>query len=356
VTARLLPEIEIGRRIVGPGYPCYVIAEAGSNHNGDLALARELIDAAADAKCDAVKFQVFRPEELVTRTGPHAAYLDPLLADDESLFDLFSKTTMDRSWLPDLADHCRRRGIDFLATPFDIDAVDQLVAPEVAAPAIKNASSELWHLPLLSHAAATGLPLIISTGMADIEDVSDALAAVIDAGGSQAALLHCTVSYPTPPDALNLRAMATLRERFGVPVGLSDHSLGTWASVAAVAMGANVIEKHLSLDRTMEGPDQPFAVEPAELADMVAEIRDVERGLGDGVKRRQPSEEEVYRIGRRNVVATVDLESGHVIDASDVAALRSPLGISPRDLPKIVGGKLTRPVRAGQPLQWADLE
>src|SRR5262249_54734623 len=275
--------IDIGGRAVGPGAPCYVIAEAGSNHDGRLAQAMALIDAAAAAGCDAVKFQVFRPQDLMTPHGPRARYLDGLLGE-RSLYELFASTAIDRTWLPRLAAHCRMRRIHFLATPFDRDAVDRLIAPGVNVPAIKNASSELWHLPLIRHAARSGRPLLLSTGMATMADVEDASVAAPAAGASQLALFQCTVAYPPPAEAVNLRAMRTLVERFGVPVGLSDHSPGTWAAVAAVALGANLVEKHLTLSRALPGPDHPFALEPPELATMVADIRATEQALGDGRK------------------------------------------------------------------------
>lgn len=347
--------IAIGGRTVGPGHPCYVIAEAGSNHDGRLDRAIALIDAAAAAGCDAVKFQVFRPEELMTRHGPRARYLDGLLGE-RSLYELFASTAIDRSWLAALAAHCRLRGVHFLATPFDMDAVDRLVAPAVDVPAIKNASSELWHLPLIRHAARSGRPLLLSTGMATMADIEDALAAATAAGATEVALFQCTVSYPTPAEAVNLRAIATLAARFGVPVGLSDHSPGTWAAVAAVALGASLVEKHFTLSRALPGPDHPFALEPAELGGMVADIRSTERALGSGQKRRHPVEEEVYAIGRRNLVAGRDLPAGSVLGAGDLVVLRSPLGIAPRDEARVVGRRLRVPLRAGDVLRWEVFE
>jgi N,N'-diacetyllegionaminate synthase len=350
------PSIPVGDRTVGAGHPCYVIAEAGSNHNGRLDLALELIDAAADAGCDAVKFQVFRAEELMSPTGPRAAYLNGAMDADETLFELFSRAAMDRDWLPMLAEHARAAGVHFLATPFDLDAVERLVAPDVAVPALKLASSELWHLPLLAAAAAAGPPLIISTGMARLPDVDQALEAVRAAGGRQVCLLHCTVSYPTPAASVNLRAMETLANTYGTPVGLSDHTDGIWAAIAAAALGANVLEKHFTLSRTLDGPDHKFAIEPRELVDLVEAVRNTEVALGDGRKERNASEDEIYRLGRRNVVALRHLPSGHRVGSTDVAILRSPLGIAPADLDRVIGRRIQRDVVAGSPLQWEDLD
>ena len=354
--AGLAATVVIGGRKVGPGCPTYVIAEAGSNHYGDLDVARRLIDAAAIAGCDAVKFQVFHPATLMSPTGQRASYLDRHLGGHTSLFELFESTAMDRDWLPLLAKHARERGIHLLATPFDVAAVAVLAGPDVAVPAMKNASSELWDLALVECEARTGLPLILSTGMAAIEDVEDAVQAATGMGARSICLLHCTVSYPTPAHAVNLRAMATLREHFGTPVGLSDHTLGIWASIAAVALGADLVEKHITLSRDNDGPDDAVSLEPTELNEMVARLRDTEASFGDGQKVRLEIEEEIFRIGRRNIVAVSDLRSGDRLESTSVAVLRSSLGIAPKYLNRVIGRTLAHDVRAGDPLTWSDLE
>jgi N,N'-diacetyllegionaminate synthase len=346
--------IRVAGRAIGEGHPCYVIAEAGSNHDGDLAVALALIDAAAEARCDAVKFQVFRPEELVARVVPHAPCLDGVVRPGQTLFELFGELAIDRAWLPTLAARARERRIHFLATPFDLAAVDELVAPSVDMPAIKTASAELGHLPLLAHAARTGRPLLVSTGMSTLAEVERALEAIAAAGAPPVALFHCTVLYPAPPGTVNLRAIDTLRAAFGVPVGLSDHTLGTWAPVAAVARGANLIEKHFTLSRARSGPDHPFAIEPHELAGMVEAIRATEAALGDGRKVRQPDEEPIYAIARRNLVAARDLRAGEALAAPDLLIVRSTLGIPPFERERVIGRLLTRDVAAGTPLQWSD--
>jgi sialic acid synthase SpsE len=347
--------IMIGTREVGPDRPCYLIAEAGSNHNGSLRMALELIDVAASTGCDAVKFQVFRADDLVVADSPKADYLGESLGA-RSIYEHFQDAAMDRTWLPELAAACRARGIDFLATPFDVDAVDALVAADVDAPAIKIASSELWHTPLLQHAARTGRPIILSTGMATLADVHEAVDTIHAAApDTPVCLLHCTVKYPAPAETVNLRAMATMRADLGLPVGLSDHTRGTWAAVAAVSLGAVVVEKHFTLSRTLPGPDHVFALEPAELERLAADVRSTESAMGDGSKVRQPEEEEIYVIGRRNLVAARDLPAGHRVAAGDLLTLRSPLGIEPGAEPKVVGRELVTAVRAGAPLQWADL-
>lgn len=340
--------VNIDGRLVGPGQPTYVIAEAGSNHDGDLSLARELIAAAVDAGCDAVKFQVFRAEKLMVRGGPTAAYLEDRVGDG-GLFKLFQKMAIDRDWLPELASVCAREGIHFLATPFDAAAVAELA--DAGSPALKNASSELWHLPLIETQARTGLPLIMSTGMASLEDVRSAVRTATGAGATGICLLQCTVSYPTPAHQVNLAAIETLRAEFGCPVGLSDHTTGIWAPIAAVARGSDLIEKHITLDRGRDGPDHQFAIEPTELREMVSGIRQAEVAIGSGVKERLPVEEEIYRLGRRNLVLVRDLPAGHVLGPDDLDVLRSPLGIAPARRDEVLGRALVTAVRAYETLQ-----
>lgn len=354
MTERSLGGMEIAGRQIGPGHPCYIIAEAGSNHNGSFELALALVDAAADARCDAVKFQLFRAEDLVVPASPHAEYLDRSLGE-RTIFEHFKHAELDRSWVPAIAERCRARGIAFVATPFDLDAIDLLVSHEVSSPVLKMASCELWHDPLLRHAARTRLPLLLSTGMATIEDVADAVGAVREEQGGPICILQCTVRYPAPAESVNLRAMATMSDRFGVPVGLSDHTEGRWAAVASVALGASVIEKHFTLARTLPGPDHVFAIEPNELSAMVREIRATEAALGDGVKVRHPVEEEIYLLSRRNLVARRDLQPGDIVTDDDLVVLRSPLGIEPKRQREVVGRPVVEKVRAGTPMQWSHL-
>lgn len=345
-------EIHVGSRVVGSGRPAYVIAEAGSNHDGDLDLAFGLIDAAVDARCDAVKFQVFKADSLMVPDGKSAHYLADSVGS-RGLYGLFEQMAMDRSWLDTLVSRCADRGIDFLATPFDTEAVRLLV--DSGSKALKIASSELWHAPLIECASASGLPLIMSTGMSELPDIERAVATARAAGATGLALLQCTVSYPTPPDQVNLRVMETLAGRFDAVVGFSDHTTGIWAPLAAVALGAQVIEKHFTLDRSRSGPDHRFALEPNELAAMVRGIRDVEASLGIATKTRSSAEEEIFQIGRRNVVAARSLRRGEVIGPDDVVVLRSALGIDPHRLGGVFGRRLTADVEAFAPLQWEDL-
>jgi pseudaminic acid synthase len=339
----------VGGRWVGDGAPCFVIAEAGANHNRDLTMARELIAVAAEAGADAVKFQTYSAETLYSRHTPRFTYLEGV--SDKSTWDLIKSIELPRDWQPLLAEEARRRGILFMSTPFDHRAVDELQA--LGVPAFKIASFEIVDLPLVRRAAATGKPLIISTGLADLEDIQDAVAACQAAGNGQVALLQCASLYPAPPARVNLRAMATMRQAFGVPTGFSDHTLGIHVPVAAVALGAAVIEKHYTLSRALPGPDHPFAVEPAELTAMVRQIRDVEAALGDGRKGPpHPDEVEMHQKARRSLVAARAIPKGTRIEADMLAIKRPGFGIKPKYASQVVGRTARVDIEEDAVLTW----
>jgi N,N'-diacetyllegionaminate synthase len=326
--------VRIGDRWVGEGEPCFVIAEAGANHNRDLGMGKELIDVAAEARADAVKFQTYSAETLYSKKTPRFSYLEGV--SDKETWDLIKEIELPREWQGELAAHAARRGIRFLSTPFDHRAVDELAALDV--PAYKIASFEIVDLPLIAHAAARGRPMIVSTGLASYEDIADALAACAAAGNRDVVLLQCASLYPAPPPRMNLRAMATMRQAFGVPVGLSDHSLGIHVASAAVALGASVVEKHFTLDRRLPGPDHPFAVEPAELREMIRHIREVEAALGDGLKLGPaPEEQEMHQKARRSLVAARAIPRGTRIERSMIAIKRPGFGIRPKLIDLVVG-------------------
>jgi len=341
----------VSGRPVGPGLPGYVIAEAGSNHNRDLGIARKLIDVAADAGADAVKFQTYSGRTLYSTKTPRFDYLEDDLAAKPA-HELLEEIALPRDWQPILAEHCRERGVEFLSSPFDRQAVDELDALDVGA--FKIASFELVDLPFIRYAAARGRPLILSTGMATLGEIEEALAAARDAGCTELALLQCASLYPAPAHVMNLRTIPTMQAAFGVPVGLSDHTLGTHAAVAAVALGACIIEKHFTLDRTMSGPDHPFAAEPQELRDLVTHIRDTEAALGDGVKR-GPSEEEsqeMYAKGRRSVVAAVAIPRGTAITAEMLTVKRPGHGVKPKFLELLVGRLARTDIEEDDVVTW----
>ncbi|MEO8229224.1 MAG: pseudaminic acid synthase [Chloroflexota bacterium] len=342
--------VRIGDREVGAGAPVYIVAEAGSNHDRDLDQAKRLIDVAAEAGADAVKFQTFRADRIVAETPVRAKYLDGILPADKTMADLFRELELPREWHADLKTHAESCGLDFLSTPFDHEAVDLL--DDLGVKAFKVATYELWHLPLIRDIASRGKPIICSTGMADIAEVEAAVATVRETGNEQLILLHCVVNYPPPFADLNLRAMETMRRTFGVPVGWSDHTPGWLAPVIATALGAAVIEKHFTTDRSRPGPDHRFALEPEELAEMVRAIRDTEAALGDGVKRMAPTEADLYVTARRSLFAARTIEPGQTLTEDDIAILRPGTGIEVRDLPHVVGRTARRRVERHEPLAW----
>lgn len=342
--------VHIGDRPVGGGAPVYIIAEAGSNHDRDLDQARRLIDVASEAGADAVKFQTFRADSIVAETPIRAKYLDGILPPGQTMSELFAQLELPREWHETLARHATDQGLDFLSTPFDHEAVDLL--DDLGVKAFKVASYELWHLPLIRDVASRGKPIICSTGMADMADIQDAVDTVRETGNEQLILLHCVVNYPPPFSDLNLRAISTMRAAFGVPVGWSDHTPGWLAPVVATALGAAVVEKHYTTDRGRPGPDHQFALEPAELTEMVRAIRDTEAALGNGIKRRAPAEDDLYVTARRSLFAARAIPAGEVLAEDDIAILRPGTGLAVRDLPNVVGRTARRAIERHEPLAW----
>ena len=344
---------DIAGRPVGAGHPCFVIAEAGVNHNGELSLAHRLVDVAADAGADAVKFQTFRTDRLVTISAPKAAYQKETTGAGEGQAEMLRRLELSPEAHVELQRHCADRGILFLSTPFDEESLDLLV--RLAVPAIKVGSGEVTNYPFLRRIARAGLPVLLSTGMSTLAEVDDAVRVIRTAGARALALFHCVSSYPAPPEDTNLRAMATLTAAFGVPVGLSDHTQGADVSLGAVALGATLLEKHFTTDRSLPGPDHCASLEPAELAALVRGARAIEAALGHGRKEPVPSELDTRAVARRSLTLTVDSPEGTPLTADLLTALRPATGISPADDRLVVGRRLRRPVRAGELLAWDDL-
>jgi pseudaminic acid synthase len=343
-------EFQIGARRVGGANPTYVIAEAGANHNRDLTVARRMIEVAADAGADAVKFQTYSGERIYSQKTPKFEYLSELT--DKSPADLLEEISLPREWQRELAEHARSRGIHWFSSPFDHEAVAELDALDV--PALKIASFEIVDLPLIRRAAETGRPLIISTGMAVLGEIEEALVAAREGGATSVGLMQCTSVYPAPAERANLYAMRTMRSAFDVPVGLSDHTTGIAVPIAAAALGAAFIEKHFTLDRSMPGPDHPFAVEPEELKAMVAGIREAQAALGDG-RKTGPSEDErkeMYTLARRSLIVTRDLEAGSVLERDMLTVKRPGYGIPPKHLELVLGRALKVDVEADDILTW----
>ena len=332
----------------------FVIAEAGVNHNGDVAMALQLCDAAQKAGADAVKFQTFRAEDLVVRGAPTAEY-QARQTGDQDQFLMLERLELSEAQHQIIKAHCDVIGIEFFSTPFSVVAVDMLVRLGVRR--LKLSSGELTHRALVEHAAATPLPLLMSTGMGTMQEIIEALAWVRTARGHlrDVVVLHCTSAYPAPDKTLNLLAMQSMARDLKVAIGYSDHSLGIEAPLAAVALGATVIEKHLTLDRNLPGPDHSASLEPAEFLRMVQGIQRVSAMLGDGVKAPLPEELDTARVARRSVVAAVDIAADDVITASMLICRRPATGIAPRDLPRVIGQSARIGIAAGSVLQWDQL-
>lgn len=341
--------VRIGGRLVGKGQPVFIIAEAGVNHNGKLDLALRLVEAAYEAGADAVKFQTFRTGNLVAAEAKKAPYQERT-SGPGSQSSMLTEMELDPDAFRKLARYAQELGLIFLSTPFDLESLDLLV--QLGVPALKVASGELTNLPFLQDMSRRGLPLLLSTGMATLGEVEVALDAIRAAGDPDIVLLHCVSEYPAPAAHANLKAMHTLRQAFGLPVGFSDHTLGIHVAVASVALGAVCLEKHLTLDRTLPGPDHAASLEPGEFRALVAAVREVEAALGDA-RKRPVGEEWVNRdAARRSIVAIRHIPAGATIQRSDVAVLRPGSGVAPAFLDKVVGRVARQDIPAGTPIRW----
>ena len=340
----------IGHRKIGDGAPCFIIAEAGSNHNCDLATALRLIDVAVEAGADCVKFQTYTAETLYSRFAPRLTEMEGRSRAEETPFELIKRIELPWEWHERLVAHANAGGIIFLSTPFGHDAVDLL--HRLGVPAFKIASYEIVDLPLLRRAARTGKPIILSTGNSSLADVEEAMATLQEAGATGVVLLHCVSQYPAKVEDVNLRAMVTLRQAFDVPVGFSDHTMDSVSSLGAVALGACVLEKHFTLDRSHPGPDHPVSLEPEELRRFVQDVRRLEAALGSPVKRVQVSEDENHRLGRRSLHARTRIPKGATITEEMLTVKRPGLGIKPVLLPVVVGRVARRDIEADEWITW----
>jgi N,N'-diacetyllegionaminate synthase len=337
----------------------FVIAEAGVNHNGDAERALQMIDVAAEAGADAVKFQTFSADRLAGPTAAKAEYQQRETGDGGQ-HDMLKALEMSDELHRRLFERCTARGIEFMSTPFDEQAADFLVS--LGMQRLKVPSGEVVNHPFLRHLAAKRLPMIVSTGMATMDEVTEAVDLIGRCWGESPpaadvplTVLHCTSNYPAAPADVNLRAMTSMGDALRVPVGYSDHTLGATVAIAAVARGACVLEKHFTLDRSLPGPDHRASLDPAELKALVASIREVEVALGSDVKAPTPAELAVRAVARRSITASRDLAPGETIGASDVALLRPATGIPPKHLDEVIGRRIATAVAAGTPLRWDDL-
>jgi N,N'-diacetyllegionaminate synthase len=327
-----------------------IIAEAGVNHNGDMGLARQLIDAAADAGADLVKFQTFSADRLVAKTAAKAAYQARTTPDTESQHAMLRRLELSRAMHEELIAHCHARGIGFFSTGFDPESIDLLV--DLGVDFFKVPSGELTNLPYLRHIGRHGRRVLVSTGMAVLGEVEAAIDALERAGTPRSLItvLHCTTEYPTPMTDVNLRAMLSMRDAFGVTVGYSDHTRGIEVPIAAVALGAVVIEKHFTLDRALPGPDHAASLEPAELSAMVSAIRNIEIALGDGVKRLTPSEAQNRPVARKSIVAAVAIGAGERLGEHNLAVKRPGTGVSPMRWDEVIGRTAPRDFAPDEPI------
>jgi N-acetylneuraminate synthase len=320
-----------------------IIAEAGVNHNGDLSMARELVRIAAAAGADMVKFQTFSADQIATAKAPKAEYQKVSTGSVETQHDMIRKLELSRADHEELIEECRRQGIQFFSTGFDPDSLDMLI--ELGIDRIKVPSGEITNLPLLRHVASKRLPVIISTGMATMDEIGDAIR-ILEQGGiarHEITILHCNTEYPTPMTDVNLRAMAAIGSAFGTAVGYSDHTMGIEVAIAAVALGATVIEKHFTIDRTLPGPDHQASLEPHELASLVRSVRHIELAIGgDGIKRPSASEVRNRGIARRSLVARKPIHAGEPFTPENLTTKRPGTGISPMRWDEVIGRKAAR--------------
>jgi len=314
-----------------------IIAEAGVNHNGSIDMAKKLIDTAAEAGADLVKFQSFHAKNLLTKTADKAEYQKKYSDDNESHYKMIKKLELDRTAHQNLIEHCELRGIQFLSSAFDHESIDLLA--ELNIPLYKIPSGEITNLPYLRHIGSMGKPIIMSTGMATLDEVRNALNILLEAGAQKnnITILHCNTEYPTPMEDVNLKAMLTIRDELGVNVGYSDHTLGIEISIAAVALGATVIEKHFTLDRTLPGPDHASSLEPQELKSMVSAIRNIEKAMGNGVKTPSPSEKKNISHVRKSIVAKKSIKKGQQFTEYNLTVKRPGTGISSMEWDEVIG-------------------
>lgn len=344
------PILKIGDHRIGSGHPVYIIAELSANHNQDLQRAVQLIDAAKEAGANAIKLQTYTPDTITIRSDREPFQIrGGTLWDGRTLYELYAEAFTPWGWHAELQHKAISAGLDFFSSPFDPTAVDFLETLNV--PAYKIASPELVDIQLIEKVARAGKPILMSTGMATCEEVEEAFSVARSAGATEIALLKCTSAYPSPPGEMNLKMIPALAQKFGVPVGLSDHSMGIAVPVAAVALGACVIEKHLTLSRALKGPDSEFSLEPHEFEAMVEAVRVAEQALG------RPEfsvgdKEKASRAFRRSLFVVQDMKPGEVFTSKNLRSIRPANGLHTRYLPEVLGRRCTREISGGTPLDW----
>ncbi|MFX0052026.1 MAG: N-acetylneuraminate synthase [Candidatus Hermodarchaeota archaeon] len=338
-----MKKVKIENRWIGNLEPVFIIAEAGVNHNGDVRLAKKLVDAAKDAGSDAVKFQAFKTERVVTRYAEKAEYQKETTGPNKSQYTLIKRLELKNEEIRELYNHAKKNNILFLSSAFDKESVNLL--DNLGVPAFKVPSGEITNFPLLRHIAEKKKPIILSTGMSTIGEIEEALEVIREKGVEDIVLLHCVTSYPAKIEDINLRVIEMLRHKFKLPTGFSDHTLGITTPIAAAALGAALIEKHFTLDKTLPGPDHRASLEPHELKEMIRAIRTVEKTLGDGIKRLTEDEEHIKKVVRRSIVAKVEIPKGTVITEKMLDFKRPGIGIEPKYLNGVIGKKAKRDIK-----------
>lgn len=344
--------MEINGRIIGDRYPAYIIAEMSANHAGSLERALELIHVAKDAGADCVKIQTYTADTMTIDCHNEYFQIEKGTWEGENLYGLYQKAYTPWEWQEQLRDEAAKVGIDFLSTPFDPRSVDFL--EDLGVHFYKIASFELVDIPLLEYVAAKNKPIIMSTGMGTFEEIQEAVDAIYSTGNRQLALMKCSSAYPAKPEEMNLRTMQDLKERFGVPVGLSDHSMGAFSAATAVAMGANLIEKHFCISRAVKNPDSSFSMEPQEFREMVEQVREVEKAMGSiqyGVSR----QEESNACFRRSLFVVEDIAVGEVLTPEKIRSIRPAYGLKPKHYQEVLGRTAKRALRRGTPLSFDDI-
>ncbi|MES2661925.1 MAG: N-acetylneuraminate synthase family protein [Pseudomonadota bacterium] len=349
-----MQSIRVGSRSIGPGHPAFLVAEIGINHNGDMQLAKHMIDAAIATGADAVKFQNYRTEDFLSDYTLTYTYQSQGQSITESQFDMFKRCELSAVQLKDLNDYCEKNNIVFFSTPTGNDGIQDLV--NVGSPLLKNGSDYLTHLPLIQSMARTGLPTILSTGMATLEEITDAVRSFEKAGGKKLIILHCTSSYPTPASEVNLRKISTLMTTFNYPVGLSDHSWGTTAALGSIVLGACFIEKHFTLNKNLPGPDHRFSSDPEEFTELVKRVREIEQNIGS-FEIKPTASELPNRINfRLSCVANGDLPEGHTLTLKDIGFRRPGHGLPPKKAETLIGKILKNKIKHGDVFQMDQFE
>jgi N-acetylneuraminate synthase/N,N'-diacetyllegionaminate synthase len=334
--------IKIANKIISEDSPVFIIAEAGVNHNGNLEIAMKLVDAACDAGADAVKFQIFNADKLVIRDAEKAEYQKLTTTSNETQYDMLKKLELSYEDHLKIMEYCKKRNIVYLATPFDYESVDMLDRLNIFA--YKIGSGDITNIPFLKYIGEKEKPIILSTGMSNLGEVEEAIEVIKSTGNDNLILLHCTSNYPTEYKDVNLNAMITMKNAFRLPVGYSDHTLGTEVAIAAVSIGAVVIEKHFTLDKNMPGPDHKASLEVRELKQMIKSIRNIEAALGNGIKRCTENEENVKKVVRKSIIAAVDIPSGSIITEEMLTIKRPGTGLHPRFFNYLIGKKAKVPI------------